>query len=147
MNPKTPEIKIGRMPDCEIKIDDNLLSKYQCHIKFEGYGWVLHDGYGGKPSTNSNWYVHLSNYLLLRLYLNDDFEMYNGMVFKANHTLFEVKNVVYSKLNRLWWKNERKKYVIISNEIIVSSIYDEIIFLFLLILEWLNRFSFELFVF
>jgi len=30
---------------------------------------------------------------LNRLYLNDDYDMYNGMTFKANHTLFEVKFV------------------------------------------------------
>jgi hypothetical protein len=73
-------IKIGRMPDCEIRIEDNLLSKYQSSIKYvPGSGWTLFDGYNGKPSTNSNW-----------LYLNDDFEMYNNMVFKANHTLFQV---------------------------------------------------------
>ena len=34
----------------------------------------------------------------VRLYLNDDFEMYDGMVFKANHTLFQVK---YTKIWKL----------------------------------------------
>ena len=42
--------------------------------------WMLHDGVGGKPSTNGTW-----------LYINDDILMYNGMVFKANQTIFTVK--------------------------------------------------------
>lgn len=76
----TPIIKIGRMPDCEVKIDDNLLSKYQSTIKYiSNSGWTLFDGYNSKSSTNSNW-----------LYLNDDFEIHNNMIFKANHTLFQV---------------------------------------------------------
>jgi len=75
-----PVIKIGRMPDCEVKIDDSLLSKYQGSIKYmPNSGWTLFDGYAEKPSTNGNW-----------LYLNDDYDMYHGMTFKANHTLFEV---------------------------------------------------------
>mmetsp|Transcript_2703 Transcript_2703/g.2352 ORF Transcript_2703/g.2352 Transcript_2703/m.2352 type:complete len:157 (+) Transcript_2703:630-1100(+) len=73
-------IKVGRMPDCDIRIEDNLLSKYQCSVNFQpGKGWQFVDGYNGKPSTNSNW-----------LYLNEDYEMYTGMIFKANHTLFHV---------------------------------------------------------
>jgi FHA domain len=51
-------IKLGRMPECEIKIEDNLLSKYQASIKFvAGSGWTLYDGYNGKVSTNGNWYL------------------------------------------------------------------------------------------
>lgn len=81
----TPIVKIGRMPDCEIKIDDNLLSKYQSTIKYiPSSGWTLFDGYNGKESTNSNW-----------LYLNDDFEMYHQMIFKANHTLFQARLTYY----------------------------------------------------
>jgi len=30
------------------------------------------------------------DFLMERLYLNDDYEMYDGMIFKANHTLFSV---------------------------------------------------------
>lgn len=79
-NSNIPVIRIGRMPDCEVRIEDSLLSKYQGSIKYvQDSGWFLYDGLNGKPSTNSNW-----------LYLNDDFEMYDGMVFKANHTLFQV---------------------------------------------------------
>lgn len=36
---------------------------------------------------------------MCRLYLNDDFEMYDGMIFKANHTLFEVAVLVIKNSN------------------------------------------------
>jgi len=94
------DIIIGRTPDCDIRINDKLLSKNQASIKYvvdleslglsRGVGspltnspldsepaepgaWVLSDGLNGKPSTNGTW-----------LYLNEDFEMHTGMVFKAN---------------------------------------------------------------
>lgn len=74
------EIIIGRTPNCDIRIDDKLLSKSQAHIKCNDGMWTLNDGYNNKPSTNGTW-----------LYLNEDFEMFDGMVFKANQTIFEVK--------------------------------------------------------
>jgi len=44
------------MPDCEVRIEDSLLSKYQGSIKYVAdNGWILYDGLNGKPSTNSNW--------------------------------------------------------------------------------------------
>ena len=52
------------MPDCEIKIEDNLLSKYQCSIKYENNAWVLYDGYLEKPSTNSNWYFKIFDLII-----------------------------------------------------------------------------------
>mgnify|MGYP000929568544 CR=1 FL=1 len=64
------EIVIGRTPDCDIRINDKLLSKNQAMVSFqqnlsasedEG-AWVLSDGFMGKPSTNGTW-----------LYLNEDF--------------------------------------------------------------------------
>ena len=42
--------------------------------------WVLTDGFNNKPSTNGTW-----------LYLNENFEMHNGMIFKANQTIFGVE--------------------------------------------------------
>ena len=40
---------------------------------------MLHDGLKGKPSTNGTW-----------LYINEDLKIYDGMVFKANQTIFSV---------------------------------------------------------
>jgi len=68
-------IVIGRTPECNIRINDKLLSKSQATITFapEQQCWILSDGYNGKSSTNGTW-----------LYLNENFEMHEGMIFKAN---------------------------------------------------------------
>lgn len=41
---------------------------------------MLTDGFNNKPSTNGTW-----------LYLNENFVMKNGMIFKANQTIFNVE--------------------------------------------------------
>lgn len=70
---------IGRTPSCDIKIDDKLLSKMQAMIRQEQGEWVLYDGFQGRESTNGTW-----------LYLNEDCEIEDGMVFKSNQTFFEA---------------------------------------------------------
>ncbi len=49
------QIRIGRMTNCDIKFDDNSLSRLQCCIVFEDGNWVLKDGDGSKLSTNGTW--------------------------------------------------------------------------------------------
>ncbi|CDW75623.1 UNKNOWN [Stylonychia lemnae] len=73
------EIIIGRTPNCDIRIEDKLLSKAQATIRFDGDNWVLQDGFEGRESTNGTW-----------LYLNEDCDIENGMVFKSNQTFFEA---------------------------------------------------------
>jgi hypothetical protein len=79
------QILMGRANECDIKIDDKLLSKVQCHIQLEfsedgNYHWMLYDGGPqGKASTNGTW-----------LYINEDVQVYDGMVFKANQTIFST---------------------------------------------------------
>jgi len=77
-------IHIGRVPKCEIQIEDSLISKVQATLYFSELGWVLVDGEyeANRSSTNGTW-----------LYLNESYEMYNDMVFKSNHTLFQVSIV------------------------------------------------------
>ena len=79
------DILIGRTPECDVKINDKLLSKVQSHIKlqfnyaaeqsnaYDNLQWTLFDGYKGKQSTNGTW-----------LYINQDTLLQNGVVFKAN---------------------------------------------------------------
>ena len=74
------EIVIGRTPNCDIRIEDKLLSKAQATIKFDGQHWILIDGYDNRESTNGTW-----------LYLNEDCEIEDGMIFKSNQTFFEAK--------------------------------------------------------
>ena len=52
------QIRIGRMFNCEIQIEDSLISKYQCTILFNpSDGWVLFDGdlASSRKSTNGTW--------------------------------------------------------------------------------------------
>lgn len=79
-DPDSEVILVGRMMDCKIRFDDSSMSRYQCSVKYEeGKGWMLFDGIGDKKSTNGTW-----------LFVEEDYEMYDGMVFKAGKTLFEV---------------------------------------------------------
>lgn len=50
------ELVIGRSPNCDIRIDDQLISKMQSTIKCEDGNWILEDGRDGKESTNGTWY-------------------------------------------------------------------------------------------
>jgi len=75
------EIIIGRSPNCDIRVDDELLSKMQATILFDEqiHAWVLVDGYEGKKSTNGTW-----------LYLNEEIPVKSGMLFKSNQTFFQA---------------------------------------------------------
>lgn len=86
------DILIGRTPDCDVRINDKLLSKIQSHVKLQynhnkndqqSQGllqWTLYDGYKGKSSTNGTW-----------LYINEDSLLTDDVVFKANQTIFSCK--------------------------------------------------------
>jgi hypothetical protein len=78
--PMNRNIIIGRYSLADIHLNDKLLSKIHCVINYsEKEGWTLIDGHDGKPSTNGTW-----------LYINEDFEMYDKMIFKSNQTIFQV---------------------------------------------------------
>lgn len=80
-------IKIGRSNEAEVSIDDDLLSRFHCFIKFDPNRnvWILNDGcfsredYVIKTSTNGTW-----------IYLKDDTEIYDDFIFKANQSVFRV---------------------------------------------------------
>jgi hypothetical protein len=76
------ELVIGRSPNCDIRIDDQLISKMQSTIRCEDGQWILEDGRDGKESTNGTWY-----------YLNQEQPISDGMIFKQNQTFF-VANFV-----------------------------------------------------
>jgi len=71
---------VGRTPNCDIRIEDKLLSKTQAVIFHDGENWVIRDGFQDKESTNGTW-----------LYLNEDCEIRSGMVFNSNQSFFEAK--------------------------------------------------------
>ena len=79
--PMDKPVLVGRMTDCHIKFDDNSLSRYQCSLLFvEDKGWFVMDGDGKKCSTNGTW-----------LFVDELFEIFNNMVFKAGQTLFQAQ--------------------------------------------------------
>ena len=72
---KDQVLVIGRSPNCDIRIDDELLSKMQATVVYDvklGM-WVIIDGFEGKQSTNGTW-----------LYLNEEVKIKSGMLFKSN---------------------------------------------------------------
>jgi len=85
--PSKTAIRIGRNPDCEVTINDNLLSRFHCYIEYNNIvGWIIKDGYTVK---NKDIYEHCYSTNGTWMYLNDDFPIHEGMSFKAFQTLFE----------------------------------------------------------
>ena len=80
--PKKSPFTLGRSPDCEILIDDSMLSRVHCTISFKGGYWYIMDGSiidedEVRKSTNGTW-----------VYAFEDMEITEQMTFKANHNLF-----------------------------------------------------------
>jgi hypothetical protein len=81
-------IYIGRDCDCIISIEDKRLSRIHCTLNYnnEYKYWFLKDGGKNGFSTNGTW-----------LYAAEEYEIYDGMIFKTNHNLFKCK-YKYEKL-------------------------------------------------
>ena len=76
-------ISIGRFSLADIQIEDNLLSKIHCTITYNSTeGWIISDGHEGKSSTNGTW-----------LFLSEEYEIYDTMIFKHNQTIFQIGKV------------------------------------------------------
>ena len=89
--PTKSKIKIGRGLNCEIVIDDILLSRIHCTIEYKNnIGWIIRDGYRNKEnieesmdikaSTNGTW-----------LYVFEDTPIYEGMILRSDNNLFRCK--------------------------------------------------------
>jgi hypothetical protein len=80
-SPNQSPISIGRSPECDIIINDNMLSRFHCFIEYKNGKWYVTDGYiegnFNKKSTNGTW-----------IYAFDDILVKNGMTFKANKNIF-----------------------------------------------------------
>ena len=78
--PQKRNISIGRYELADIQLNDKLLSQIHCMINYkEDEGWILIDGQKNKPSTNGTW-----------IYINDQYTIYNKMIFKTNQNIFQV---------------------------------------------------------
>lgn len=76
------KIRIGRLPTCEVHVEDSLISKVQACVFFStGEGWVLVDGDldQQRASTNGTW-----------IFAGGETEVYSGLVFKASQSLFQA---------------------------------------------------------
>lgn len=89
--PTKSKIKIGRASNCEIVIDDILLSRVHCTIEYKNdLGWIIRDGYinkenveesiDNKGSTNGTW-----------IYTFEDTPIYEGMILRYDNNLFRCK--------------------------------------------------------
>ena len=77
-------LNIGRNQNCNIIIEDMMLSKIQCRIEYNinDKCFYLYDGDGKKESTNGTW-----------VFILNPTKITNNFMFKAEHTLF-VANLV-----------------------------------------------------
>ena len=54
--PSDSIVRIGRVRDCALQIDDKNLSRCHCFLSFhEATGWTVTDGDGNKRSANGTW--------------------------------------------------------------------------------------------
>ena len=62
--------------------NDSFLSKIQCVIKYVNHKWIIQDGNGKEDnqSKNGTW-----------IYANEETNIYDSMIFKANKLRFEAK--------------------------------------------------------
>ena len=77
-------INIGRNQNCDLIIEDMMLSKIQCRIEYNSNDkcFYLCDGDGKKESTNGTW-----------VFILNSTKITNNFMFKAEHTLF-VANLI-----------------------------------------------------
>ena len=77
-------INIGRNQNCDLIIEDMMLSKIQCRIEHNANDkcFYLCDGDGKKESTNGTW-----------VFILNSTKITNNFMFKAEHTLF-VANLI-----------------------------------------------------
>ena len=77
-------INIGRNQNCDVVIEDMMLSKIQCRIEYNSNDklFYLNDGDGKKESTNGTW-----------VFILNPTKITENFMFKAEHTLF-VANLI-----------------------------------------------------
>jgi pSer/pThr/pTyr-binding forkhead associated (FHA) protein len=60
--PTKSAIRVGRSSDCEVAVDDNMLSRVHCTIEYRNNtGWVVTDGNLLKNKDGTNEIKHSTN--------------------------------------------------------------------------------------
>jgi hypothetical protein len=75
----TDRVRLGRHPQCEVALEDSLLSKVQCSLHWEDCWW-LWDGDRDRPSKNGTW-----------VYTSEDWEVRTGTVLRAGSWVLEAE--------------------------------------------------------
>ncbi len=70
---------IGRTTKCKVRFKDSSLSRTQCRIDYVNKRWMVKDGDGEKPSTNSTW-----------IFASEEIRLEDKMIIKAGASLFQV---------------------------------------------------------
>ncbi len=74
-------IILGRSIDCDVSINDNLLSRHHCNITYKEDGWYLEDGsIDASSSTNGTW-----------IYASDEYELKDNDIIKSNSVVIRIK--------------------------------------------------------
>lgn len=91
--PTKSSIRIGRNQNCEVVVEDNMLSRVHCTVEYRNnVGWVIRDGVYNtnkdgnvevKPSTNGTW-----------LFASEEMPIYEGLIFKSNNNLFKCNYIM-----------------------------------------------------
>ena len=81
-SPSKSPFTIGRSTECDIPIDDGMLSRVHSTVQYKDGNWYIIDGQiqdngGNKKSTNGTW-----------IYALEDIQINDQTTFKANHNLF-----------------------------------------------------------
>ena len=89
--PTKSKIKIGRASNCEIVIDDILISRVHCTIEYKkNIGWIIRDGYNNKENTEESMDIKSSTNGTW-LYVFEDTPIYEGMILRSDNNLFRCK--------------------------------------------------------
>src|SRR5437879_3545151 len=82
-------ITIGRDKQCKIILDSNIYSKFHCSLSFDDKikHWILEDGYYGNKSSNGTWLI---TYLIIRMLLDNKYELTEDSSFKISNCIFKV---------------------------------------------------------
>lgn len=75
---------MGRVDDCDLIVDDSILSKKHCTLNYEAsqQKWTLNDGFNLRSSLNGTW-----------VYLSQEQQIKDNMTFRVSDILFQASTL------------------------------------------------------